>query len=90
MDPTTTLVEIVQTGGLVSFLMIAVIAFARGWVYASGIVEDLKAQVKELTAALKAANDGMQGMAEAWDKRNELDSQRDRDRQEWDRRAREN
>lgn len=86
MDPTTVLVQIVQTGGLVGFLTLAVIAFARGWVYAAAIVDDLKLQVKELTAALKAANDGMEKMADAWEARNNLEAQRDRDRVEWDRR----
>ena len=86
MDPTSTLIELVQTGGLVSFLMIAVIAFARGWVYASAIVEDLRNQVKELTATLKSANDGMEKMADAWEQRNAIEAQRERDRQEWDRR----
>lgn len=86
MDPTTVLVQIVQTGGLVGFLTLAVIAFARGWVYAAAIVDDLKAQVKELTAALKAANEGMERMANAWEKRNDLEQQREADRKEWDRR----
>jgi uncharacterized protein (DUF3084 family) len=86
MDPTLTLIQIIQTGGLVSFLSLAVIAFARGWVYAAAIVEDLRSQVKELTAALKSANAGMEQMADAWENRNNLEAQRDRDRQEWDRR----
>lgn len=86
MDPTTVLVQIIQTGGLVGFLSLAVIAFTRGWVYAAAIVEDLRAQVKELTLALKAANEGMEKLADAWEARNALEAQRERDRQEWDRR----
>lgn len=86
MDPTSVIVQLVQTGGLVSFLTIAVIAFARGWVYASNIVEDLRENVKGLTAALTEANKGMEKMAAAWEKRNDIESVRDQDRLEWDRR----
>lgn len=86
MDPTSVLVQIIQTGGLVGFLSLAVIAFTRGWVYSSAIVEDLRTQVKELTSTLKAANDGMEKLADAWETRNAIEAQRERDRQEWDRR----
>lgn len=90
MEPTSVaiLVEIIRTGGLVAFLSLAVIAFVRGWVYAAAIVDDLRERVKELTAALQAANEGMEKMADAWDKRNSLEEQRQRDRLEWDRRSR--
>lgn len=86
MDPTTVIVQIIQTGGLVGFLSLAVIAFTRGWVYSAAIVDDLRTQIKELTATLKSANDGMEKMADAWENRNAIEAQRERDRQEWDRR----
>lgn len=69
----------VQVGGLVGFMSVTIIAFVRGWVYAANIVDELKQQIRELTAALKAANDGMERMAEAWEARNKIESDRARD-----------
>lgn len=86
MDPTTPNIDLinlilngVSTGGLVGALTLAVMAFARGWVFASAIVDELRTQIRELTAALKSANDGMERMAEAWEARNKMEQDRDRD-----------
>ena len=69
----------IQVGGLVGFMSAAIIAFVKGWIFAGNVVDDLRTQVRELTGALKAANDGMERMAEAWEARNKIESDRIRD-----------
>ena len=75
----------IQVGGLVGFMSVAIIAFVKGWIFAGNVVDDLRTQVKELTGALKAANDGMERMAEAWEDRNKLESDRMREDMLYDR-----
>jgi hypothetical protein len=87
MDPNSTvdlqqanfILNAIQVGGLIGFMSVTIIAFVRGWVYAANVVEDCKLQVRELTNALKSANDGMERMAEAWESRNKLEADRRRD-----------
>ena len=60
----------IQVGGLVGFMSAAIIAFVRGWIYPAAIVDELRQHIKDLTAALTAANAGMERMADAWEARN--------------------
>ena len=92
MDPTSDQINVIlnaiQTGGLVSALTLGILAFARGWVYTAKIVDDLKQQVKDLTQALHAANQGMEKMADAWEARNQIERERALEQAQWDRRKR--
>lgn len=85
----------IQVGGLIGFMTLAIVAFMKGWIYPASVVEkerqdakedksELKENVKELTGALAAANNGMERMADAWEARNQLE----REQREWDRRQR--
>lgn len=93
MEPTTgsdysqinLVLNAIQTGGLISFLVLSVMAFLKEWVYPAGIVKRLYTQVEELTQSLALANDGMKRMADAWEARNDLE----KERREWDRRGKE-
>lgn len=69
----------IQVGGLIGFMTVSLLAFMRGWVYAAAIVDELKTQIRELTSALKAANDGMERMADAWEERNRQEAERARE-----------
>lgn len=69
----------IQVGGLIGFMTISLLAFLKGWIYSATIVDEFKKQIVELTAALKSANDGMERMAEAWEARNKIESDRARD-----------
>lgn len=66
----------IQVGGLIGFMSVTIIAFVRGWVYAANVVNELKQQIRDLTAALKAANEGMEKMAEAWEERNKIEAEK--------------
>lgn len=92
MEPTTFntdfasfILNAVQVGGLVGFMTLSIVAFVRGWIFPAGVVGEYRQQVKDLTEALKQANEGMERMADAWEARNQMD----RDNRDWDRRARE-
>jgi len=68
--------NLIQTGGIVGVLTLAVVGFLRGWIYPKHVVEEFKLQIKELTDALKLANTGMERMADAWETRNSLERER--------------
>src|SRR5687768_2020820 len=86
MDPSTPNIDLinlilngVSTGVLVGALTLAVLALARGCLYAAPIVDEMRTQIRELTAALKSANDGMERMADAWEARNQMEIEKDRE-----------
>jgi hypothetical protein len=85
IDSINIILNAIQTGGLIAFLTMSVMAFVWGWIYPKAIVEEYKKQIAELTTALNAANQGINRMADAWEARN----QAEKDRVEWDRRGRE-
>lgn len=84
MDPTTAsdagivnlVLNAISTGGLVGALTLGIMAFVRGWVFPSAVVQELRMQIRELTAALKLSNEGMEKMADAWETRNTIERER--------------
>ena len=69
----------IQVGGLIAFLTLTVLAFVQGWVYSAKVVDELKLQIRELTAALKASGEGIDKMADAWEERNKQEADKARD-----------
>lgn len=84
VDSINVILNAIQTGGLIAFLVMSIMAFVWEWIYPKGTVEEYKQQIKDLTAAVNSANTAMQRMADAWEARNDMDQQR----ADWDRRGR--
>lgn len=79
LDTANFILNAIQVGGLVGFMSASIIAFVRGWVYPGSTVDELRANVKELTTTLKVNGEGVDKLADAWEQRNKQEADKMRD-----------